>query len=717
MLCWRQFTSIWSNEETWLFVTRLDTGTTETYYRWQLLNPSHNWRHHSAEVWFNVFPRFLLSIILDAWLLNMPFLGYIPAYIGMLMLIGKGFVYRFIVKKVNGKMSYFWTVVSIINHAYFMYAIYAALGQPKPDEYNLSLDKFLSTRFYGSRDGSSYLYSAMMSGSFSRVYSIHSVYPMSITLNLLVFVRASQGNWLVLRSLVSAQMSELLQLSNIQMLMLNIIFYIYRENTYRVEFKTTYEHILTKAFLDQCLDICQQDIRKPLELLLERQKDLVKVVVHAAYCRLLLVDRALLGRMEPLHVSHLLLAETVSELSYSRSPLLMDTDAPVGRCPMDTVELSRAVSRIVSGFSSAAADHHVRIFAEVDNRLAVVLVDWKMLSMLITNLVSAALRNIRDYCTATPRNLDLINYIMIKFTAIESEAKVPFVAPRLMLVNVCDSSDGAMKAAREAEQQVERERQPGYFLQTHNAERTVESSADGKDRFEAKYGRTVCERLARRVSPSPIFETIAVKADMRTAQRFTFPYHLTPQTRKAQEFIEGETEKPFLTVSVSIATYLQNYHRLVLNSAAANAKPGQATKQLTYFSGVASAQRSEVSKLIKRFDAFSWACNLKYLLSVPSLHSVASADCVLLDQQLEILENVNICDTVLKLRVCGFNGVIAVILQDGLRNTDVIKDELSRSAAHVDLVIMGPIKDQHIQLLTVALEKKCIRQLVNMNGE
>jgi hypothetical protein len=416
-------------------------------------------------------------------------------------------------------------------------------------------------------------------------------------------------------------------------------------------------------------------------------------------------------------VSHLLLAETVSELAYSRSPLLTDSNARVSRTARDSVELSRAVSRIVSGFSSAAADHHVRIFAEVDNRLAVVLVDWKMLSMLVTNLVSAALRNIRDSCTATPRNLDLINYIMIKFTAIESEAKVPFVAPRLMLVNVCDSSDGAMKAARAAEQQVERERRPGYFLQIPGAMQSADLSTDGKDRFEAKYGRSVCERLALRVSPSPIFETIAVKADMRTAQRFTFPYQLTPQTRKAQEFIEGETEKAFLTVSVCTATYLQNYRRVVLSNTSANSKIGQTAKQLAYFSGVSSAQRSEVSKLIKRFDAFGWACNVKYLLSVPSLHSVASADCVLLDQQLEILENVNICDTVLKLRVCGFNGVIAVLLQDGLRNTEVIKDELSRSAAHVDMVIMGPIKDQHIQLLTVTLEKKCVRQAVHMNGE
>jgi hypothetical protein len=72
---------------------------------------------------------------------------------------------------------------------------------------------------------------------------------------------------------------------------------------------------------------------------------------------------------------------------------------------------------------------------------------------------------------------------------------------------------------------------------------------------------------------------------------------------------------------------------------------------------------------------------------------------------------------VLKLRVCGFNGVIAVLLQDGLRNTEVIKDELNRSAAHVDLVIMGPLKDQHVQLLTATLEKKCVRQAVHMNGE
>eukprot|EP00388_Colpodella_angusta_P029749 GDKK01017526.1.p1 GENE.GDKK01017526.1~~GDKK01017526.1.p1 ORF type:complete len:105 (-),score=11.20 GDKK01017526.1:118-387(-) len=88
----------------------------------------------------------------------------------------------------------------------------------------------------------------------------------------------------------------------------------------------------------------------------------------------------------------------------------------------------------------------------------------------------------------------------------------------------------------------------------------------------------------------------------------------------------------------------------------------------------------------------------------------------MIDYQLEGQEGVNISDTVLKLRVCGFNGVVAVVLQEGLRSCDLIRDELTKSAADVDLMISGPVREQNIQALTVALEKKYIKIALNMNS-
>ena len=120
--------------------------------------------------------------------------------------------------------------------------------------------------------------------------------------------------------------------------------------------------------------------------------------------------------------------------------------------------------------------------------------------------------------------------------------------------------------------------------------------------------------------------------------------------------------------------------------------------------------------LVKRLESFGWNCAVKYIVKIPSTNSVGGADCVMIDQQLELSENVNICDTVLKLRVCGFNGLVVVVLQEGARLTDTIRDELARSGASIDLLIYAPLKDQHIHSLSVALEKKYIRQLLYMNG-
>ena len=67
-------------------------------------------------------------------------------------------------------------------------------------------------------------------------------------------------------------------------------------------------------------------------------------------------------------------------------------------------------------------------------------------------------------------------------------------------------------------------------------------------------------------------------------------------------------------------------------------------------------------------------------------HSVANADCVLIDQHLEELADINISDTVLKLRVCGFNGVIVLLLEEKTRHARLVRDDLSRSVAEVDMI-------------------------------
>jgi hypothetical protein len=358
----------------------------------------------------------------------------------------------------------------------------------------------------------------------------------------------------------------------------------------------------------------------------------------------------------------------------------------------------------LAAFSSSLDDHHVQIVAEVDAQLAVVRVDWKILSVVLTNLISAALRNIREYCIETPRRKDLLNTVFIKFTAIASAKKVPFVAPRLMLVNVCDSSDAASR------------------LRGAGSDVSGASASEGE---MFRYGRSMCARLVQKVAMSPdaaVFQTLySTESSLQTVQRFTFPYHLSSQTHRAREFVQAETSLPHLTIRVQPSALLSTYGRIIRPGARSQvSRNGVTTRQssekhIVLLTCVDPKLKSETLALVGRLQSHGWKCVLKYILRVPSLASIGAADCVLIDQQLELQENVNICDTVLKLRVCGFSGVIAVILKEGFRKTESIKDELSRSAVDADVIFFGPVTNLHIQTLTIALEKKCIAQILSLS--
>ena len=424
-------------------------------------------------------------------------------------------------------------------------------------------------------------------------------------------------------------------------------------------------------------------------------------------------------------MAHMLVSEMVTGFAHAHYTSECNESMPI-RANNEIVQLNRAVAGILSGMSSSAEGLNVKIFSEIDNNLAVIRTDWKLLSMILINLVNTALRNIRDFCIAQPRNKDLVNYIKIKIVAIHSEAKLPFVHPRLMLINVCDTSNAASKLSSRA--QALRAGAGSTGSTTAGVTElgqtdlfSVSDIAEQSDRIASRYGQSLCEKLVKRVTKDAIFETIQVEAQYSTVQRFTYNYHLTPQTRRAQEFIDAESAKDYLTVMVCSRDYFNNYDRVirptvrsVMRNGVQQRLPG--IKQMVYLSGAEPEKRNETIQLVHHLETFGWSCVVKYVLKVPSMHTIGHADCVLIDQQLELIENVNISDTVLKLRVCGFNGIIAVVLKEGGRNTELIKDELSRSAADVDLLITAPMRDQNIQALTVALEKKCVRQLLYMNG-
>jgi signal transduction histidine kinase len=692
-------------------VVPLPPGTLEGYTKWKILNPAGSWYHRSAEVWFRAFPRFIFGLFLETLVFKNQLTSVVPiCFITGLMMV-KESAYKFVLKPRGWKLHHYWLIMPVLASLYYLISILQDTGSY--DTKPMTLQEFQQTKFV-DRSGRQQLYGAILSSVAQRMYSMSWIHPLNLLLLVLTYARTTQVLWTVLRCLASLQMAQYLQIVYTQVTLLNMVYLTHQEHSYRAEFIATYDHILSKVFLDQCLDICQQDIRKPLEILLGRKNDLMQVLNRAALSRAFTIDKTVLTRLEPLQVSHMLLSEMVSEFGYSQYLLPVVEGAALVRQPVEALQLGRAVADIVSAFSSSSADYHVRLVAEVDHQLAVIRVDWRMLSVILTNLINAALRNIRDDCIETPRNKDLINTIFIKFVALNTEEKVPFVAPRVMLVNVCDSSSRAA------------------LLRDNNATDEVDAASvtpatssvlDASESTTFQYGRSMCGRLVQKVSPNPIFHTIySAESPLKTVQRFTFPYQLSPQTRRAQEHLLGESELPYVTVRVCPSTYWAAYERIVLPRA--RTKPNrhgvmtreQGKKHIVLLSCVDPKMKVETLALAGRLESYGWHCVLKYVLKVPSMQSIGVADCVLIDQQLELQERVSVCEIVLKLRVCGFSGLIAVVLQENHRETEGTKDELARSAASADLVLYAPVTEQKVQALTAAMERKCIKQALSMNG-
>jgi hypothetical protein len=710
-----------------LFVRRLPPGTVEGYYQWRLLNPARTWYHHSTERWLTVLLCLLLSVMLELYMDRQPSNGAVFLVLVQVLYLLPGCVFQYALRPLGGHISICWACVSVLMPAYYAMLVYEGAVATASSQRNLTLGAFLHSEFYEGRSGAEYLYSEIVTAALSRLYCMHNAYPLSVATMLLIFVRLTQVNYLVLRTMLSAQMTQFVQVAIVQLAVHNIVYLIHAEDARRTEFMTAHENIMTTATLNQCDNVCQQELRRSLEVLVQAQREFTELLVDAAVARKLLLDRALLRRLEPLHVSRVLLAEAVNELDCARSS---NTRPTVQLGATEPVMLTRAVAEIISSLSSAAEDHYIKIYAEVDPRLTVLQTDWRALSAVLTNLIHQAIRNIQQFCLDAPRNRDLVNHILVKFTALDNPGlvRVPFAASRTLLLNVCDSSDAAIKALNAAEAQ----------RSDPDLHRSDDSVSSLRGPHPHGYGRSICENFVRAVTApgaESVFQTISVDVPLPTVQRLTYPYFLTPESRAAREFVEAETDRPFLTVMPCVSDYLASYRRIfridppkkgaqagTSSLSQQHQPPAAATdttghsRQLIFFSGAEAAQRGELGHLVKRFDAAGWTCTVKYILSVPSMHSVAGMDCVLIDQQLEVQEGVGVCSIVLKLRACGYNGVVAVLLQEGLKGFRTIREQLERSAAKADIVLLAPMADAHIEKLTATLERKCASQVIHMNG-
>jgi hypothetical protein len=712
-------------------VVRIPFGMIESYTSWKLLNPASSWYHMSTEQGILFSCRAILLIVEFYFVsLKEVFKFFIFAYCILQMNVST--IDKYILKKWGIPLHSFWIVWHIF---YILFGILPVakdiLSTPTTNR-NLKFSEFLGTQFANGYDGTQFLVYIINSASYLRLSAIYAPHPMKFLIIFLVFLPLTIRIWFIMIAIASPQLCQFLFIVFFQINVSHIVYFVYLENAYRREFFAAHEHILTKAYLDQCLHICQRDIRKPLQILLEHQNELWAVLTRAARQGNLKLDAMFLAKLEPLHVSRLLLSEMRSELEYDSAHNLT--------MHMEAVQLPRALAGLIAGFYSSSDEVNVRIYAEVDTKLSVVLVDWKMLSVILTNMLNIALKNIRAACSETLRDKDFQHTILMKFVGIEPAGKVTFVHPRTMLVNICDDSDAArLLQARSVVAQANQSKFTGrpraYFAAAVAAgmerpdQRWEENDiAELFDGLVSRYGNTVCEKLVRKFSIDPIFQTICPdEGDFRTVQRFTFNYRQSAQTFKAYNFVRSEVAQDYLTINVLPSVYQNEYNQLFMPSAVV--KPLKSKKvssrrpTLIYLSAVIPEQRQESINLRAKIERAGWNCSIKYLLGIPRMATLDSADCLLIDQQLEIREKVSICDLILKLRVCGFNGVIGVILRPGsdcgtggAHSLEAVREDLKNSAASPDVCYEAPIESETFSSLLQTHEKAVIRHLLFLNS-
>jgi hypothetical protein len=533
------------------------------------------------------------------------------------------------------------------------------------------------------------------------------------------------------------------------LLLLVLVFVIqwFYEYTYRHEFIELRENVSNKVFLDHCLRICLQDMYVPLQRLVRYKHRLLYVIQDMTIDCRVVIDAPLLHRLQPLHMSELLLNELLYELEYSHLELSRKLDVVIRL--NDALLLEDFLSALTAGFSSSSEGLELKVFFEVDKQLSVVRCNKLLLTTLIVNAFTLALRNIKRHIRDHPGRKDVVNEILVRMTPLKADKPERFADVRLMMVNVLDTSrptetvsahrrrheseSGGSGSAEEFEEEEDQE----------DDDETTYYNGHSSNTNTTCFGQNVCYKMVTQACPenrTAVLETGFLNhAHYGGYQRFTIPYKLTPDSAKASEYLKDKNEG-FQLVQSRAGDLLREYDKVLqihnalgtsishsgnlTNAAvkltylqATELKLSKLTRNVLFYGSKHTERMAEFSRHSELFESMGWKCKTLYpFSSMPGYGALQeAADCILVDHSLkDVTGGVAVHDLIVQLRVCGYRQTIALLF-DTAEEAQLYANN-NKDVSAPDLAIVRPLASSHVAELAVACDVRTISYLLQTEG-
>eukprot|EP01034_Spumella_vulgaris_P029325 gene29325-36357_t len=748
----------------------------ESYAKWRLLNPDGVTFHHTNVIQAKhtlVMMRYISGAFVRGLAVGRSTAGGLLVLVLVMQSVNS--LYKRILKPLRIKMSTFWVAATCLVLVMNIIATCNLMWQFPPPfvifsnsdqsinavhhcESNVTTSMFVAmngtavecvketllTKQFGGFSGPFVMYTAMNGNNLFVSYIVYFTWPW---VNVLFFSNAFRMivTLFLLRELFPVQVTFQIALLNV-ILLLVLVFAIqlFYENTYRREFIELRENVFNKIFLDHCLRICLQDMYVPLQRLVKFKQNLLYVIQDVTIECQVTIKPSLLHRFQPLHMSELLLNELIYELEYSHLELRRKLDVVIKL--NDVVLLEEFLVALTSSFSSSTEGLELKVFFEVDKQLSVVRCNKLLLTTLITNTVTLALRNIKRHIRDHPGRKDVVNEILVRMTPLKADKPERFADVRLMMVNILDTS------------------RPTETLSAHRRRHDSESNTVSEEREEAdeddedetayynghssnvnttSFGQNVCYKMATQAAPEnrvAILETGFLNhAHYGGYQRFTIPYKLTSDSAKASDYLKDRMEgfqlvesrssellreynktrqiHEALGTSISQVSNLTNASVKLTYLQAAQLKLNNLTRSVLFYGSKNPERMAEFSKHSEAFESKGWRCKTLYPFScVPTYGNLQEqADCILVDNSLkDVPGGVSVHDLIVQLRVCGYRHTVALLF-------DTTEEAQLHSLNHKDVSapdvpIVRPFTSSHVEELAVACDVRTISQLLQTEG-
>ena len=265
-------------------------------------------------------------------------------------------------------------------------------------------------------------------------------WPWGVLVGIAIFTGGQFIMSIILRRMMGFYLFLIFEVMLFNMLAMFLFSHYGVEDRSRTEFELLLKTDFSNSFIDNCVNVCLADVKKPLTTLVDLRRIFLTHMMYQITHSKSNVSLSVINDLNTLNRGYLLLNQLLLELEFQSELSAAENVAKTIKFNLtEAILLRQEIVWLVN--SIIPEDSSIRIYLDVDPDLLYINFDVRLLKTVFIYALSQSMNKIKRRTQKDPRTLDLVHEIVIIARPHAKDTPYKFLDLRLLSINILDTGD------------------------------------------------------------------------------------------------------------------------------------------------------------------------------------------------------------------------------------------------------------------------------------